>query len=483
MGLSSPGIGSGLDVNSLITKLMSVERQPITVLDTRSTTEQAKLTAYGVLSGTLSSLQQAVRPLTSELTYSGTKATVANSSLFSATSSSSAAPGDYTIKVETLAKAQKLNSAPFGSSSGIIGTGTLTFEFGAYSGGPPTTTFTANPDKVTKTVTIASGGDSLTSIAYAINSANIGVNATVINDGASYYLSISPNDPGVKNALRISVADDDTTDTDSSGLSQLAYNATTGGTTNMTEGVPAKDSKIWIDGVAVNKSLNVITDAIAGVTLNLTAESLTETTLNVRRDTSTIEGYVAALVTAYNTTSTSLASLMAYNATTGQAGILQSEGAVRAVQAQLRSTLSRSISGLTGGLSNLSEIGISFQRDGSLKFDGTKLQTALANPNKSVGALFVGTDSTKGFATRLNEMLDGMLSANGILTSRTEGMTQSLAALAKRKSLLESRMTSIEARYRKQYASLDTLVASMTKTSDYLTQQLATLPGVVSTTK
>jgi flagellar hook-associated protein 2 len=777
--MSSAGIGSGLDVNGIIAKLMSIERQPITQIDNKTTAVQAELTAYGTLKGSLSSFQTAVQSLTSTSTYSATKATVADTAQFSVTSDSTAAPGNYSVQVVKLAKAEKLQSAGFTSSTASIGTGTLTFEFGTYSTSGAVTSFATNTDKKTVSVTIPTGSDSLNSIAEAINAAKTGVSATVLNDGTHSYLSFSPLDPGAANSLRITVSDDDGINSDSTGLSKLAFDKSTGylagsvgfaapnavtinatnnkfdlaldggtattvtipsgnydavnivsvaqtavdtalgagkatvslngsnqlvvasntvpstsvsavigntgyadligvdlstpvtvtssnnqfklaldggtpttvtipdgtylndaasislvqtavdtalggagkatvsldgsnnlvitsntaasasisattgntgsttlfgvslaapnavtissannqfmlavdggtptavtipdgsydaanivsafqtaintavgagkatvslnasnqlvinsaatsglasialtevsgdaglstlfgssglsgsGATQMTESVAPQDAELIIDGVTVKKSTNTLTDAIRGVTLILTKESTTATTVTVTNDNSALSTAVDTLVKAYNTTSGMLKDLLSYDPTTGKAGALQSEGAVRLIQSQLRTTL-QALTGGTG-LKGLSDIGVSFQRDGSLAFNSDKLKTALSDPTKNIKALFIGENSsTDGIANKLNNLLDSFLQGNGTLVARTDGLNLEMVRYARRKSELEIRMTAIETRYRKQYSNLDTLVASMSKTSAYLSQQLANLPTVNS---
>lgn len=591
--LSSAGLGSGLDVTGIVTKLMAIERQPIDLIDTKTTAIEAQLTAYGTLKGSLSSLQTAVQALTSKSTYSATKASVADTEQLGVTSDSTAAPGTYSVQVSQLAKAQKLKSAAFSSSSNSVGSGTLTFDFGTYSTSGGITSFALNTSKKQVTVTIPSGSDSLTAIADSINAAKSGISATVINDGTSSYLSFSPTDPGAANALRIQVDDNDGNDADASGLSRLAFDKRTGYTSgsvdmtgsvavaaassnnkfmvavnggtatevtlpdatydetnivaamqtavdsafggdagvtvslnasnqiviasdatsglasveisgvtgnsglndlfgssgtavssirNLTETVAPQNSIIIVDGVTITKSTNTVTDAVRGLTLSLTKESVTATTVTVATDNTALSSALDAFVKAYNTTAGQLSELLSYNASSGEAGALQGEGTVRSIQAQLRQALQSVFSG-TGGLSSISEIGVSFKRDGTLEFSAAKLSTALSDPTKNVRTLLIGADSTgttDGIANKLDNLLDTFLDSDGTLTTRTEGLNDTVAAYEKRKAALELRMTTIEARLRKQYNALDSLVASMNQTSSYLTQQLANLPGIGS---
>ncbi len=476
--IASPGIGSGLNVNDLVSQIMELERRPITLIETKEVGTKARITAYGSLKSSLASLQTAAKSLATPETFSATKASVANASLLTATTTSTAQAGSYTVEVKSLAKSQKLLSGALSSPAEALGHGSITFEFGTYSGGG----FTANPDKLTKTVDIPSGASSLTEVASAINAARAGVVATVIHDGSAYFLSLSPADSGVANSLRISVDDAvDGNDTDNAGLSRLAYDNTTGGTKNMTEKVAASDAEIVIDSVTVKKPLNVVDDAIAGVTLNLLkAEIGTETTLSIVRDDAAISASVGNFVKAYNDTSKLLGELLAYNSATGVAGALQGEGTVRAIQAQVRGIMRQTVTGLPGGLSGLSELGVTFQRDGTLLFEDYKLQTVLRNPQKDIEALFRGSETSPGIATRMKSLLDSMLATDGLLSARTSGLNDTITGYGTRKTELERRMARIEDRYRAQFTRLDVLVSNMNKTSSFLQQQLDNLPKIGS---
>lgn len=480
--LSSSGLGSGLDVNGIVSKLMDIERQPITNLDAKEVGTKAQITAYGQLKSSLATLQTAAKTLASADTFKTTKATVADATLFSATTTTTAQPGSYSIDVISLATTQKLLSTGYASTSDNVGDGTLTFEFGTYSSAlTPPVTFTNNPDKVTKSVTIPSGASSLADVAGAINNAKIGVSATIINDGTSYYLSVSPADSGAANALRVTADDADGNDTDNAGLSRLAFDKTTGGTQRLTEKIVPADAELKIDGVTIKKPLNVIDDAITGVTLNLTkADPGTPTTMTVARDDTVITTAVSGFVKAYNDAGKIFSELLAYNVQTGETGALQGEGTVRNVQNQIRSALSQALNVLPGQIGSMSELGVTVQRDGTLAFDTFKLQTTLRNPQKDIQGFLAGTDESPGIVKRMGNLLDSMLGSGGMLSARISGLNDRVTSYETQKAALSKRMTAIENRYRKQFTGLDTLVASMNKTSAYLTQQLANLPSISS---
>lgn len=393
-GLSSPGVGSGLDINGLVTKLMDVERTPLNNLDKKEATYQAKISAYGTLKGALSSFQSAVRSLSSSAKFNTVKATPADTSIISANTTSVAKPATYQLEVSSLAQAQKLSMADqdvVADPTAAFGTGTLTIDFGTYTAGTPGS-FEVNADKTAKAITINNNQSSLNGIRDAINDADAGVTASIINDGSGYRLVIASNESGTKNSLRIQVSNDSSpNNTDRTGLSRLAFDPTldSGSGKNMSVALVAKDAVFSIDGITITKPSNTVSDAIQGVTLNLlktTGE--TPTTLTIARDTSGVKTAIDGFVKAYNDAAKTMQDLGGYDATTKTGGILQGDSTLRTMQSQLRSALTQQLGNSDAGLSTLSDIGIAFQRDGSISLDASKLNTVLADSSKNVGALF-----------------------------------------------------------------------------------------------
>lgn len=410
MALSSPGIGSGLDVNGLVSQLMALEQRPLTLINGKEAKLQAQLSAYGSLKGALSSFQSAVSALASPARFTAAKASVADGTLLSASAAASAPAGSHSIEVQTLAQAQKLKSGTFVNLDDAIGSGTLTIQYGTYSGG----NFTLNPDKSAQTIAIPSDASSLAGVRDAINAANAGVSASIVNDGSGFRLVVASKDSGLANALKITVDDDDLNDTDAAGLSLLAYDASTGGTANLTQTVAAQNATAVIDGIAVSKPSSTFTDVIEGVTLTLAKAGTT--TLTVARDTAGIQSAVEAFVKAYNDLNKTLGDLSRYNATTKQSSVLTGDATVRAVQTQLRAVFSTALSSAGGGLTTLSEIGVAFQKDGTLKLDSAKLGTALADPTKDVSTLFAAvgkpTDSLVDFVAATSDTQNGNYAVN-----------------------------------------------------------------------
>src|SRR5690349_19292386 len=299
MSITAPGAGSNLDVNSIVSQLMAVERRPLDLLAQREAGYQAKLSAFGTLKGALSTFQSVMQGLSDPTKFQAVKASAADDSILNATANGKgkAVPGSYSLEVEQLAQQQKVASAGFASLSSVIGSGTLTIQYGTYDSG--TNTFSLNSAKAAQTITIDPSNSTLAGVRDAINAANAGVSATIINDGASNRLVLTAKDTGAANSLRITVSDDDGTNIDSSGLSQLAFDptATAGAGKNLTQVQAAQDAKLQIDGISISKPSNTITDAIEGLTLNLLkANAGSPTTLDVTRDSVGVKSSVEAFV-------------------------------------------------------------------------------------------------------------------------------------------------------------------------------------------
>jgi flagellar hook-associated protein 2 len=418
MALSSPGIGSNLDVNSIVSQLMALERRPLTLLDQKEATFQAQISAFGSLKGALSTFQTALAGLKDVGKFQAYKATIADSGVATVAAANTAGIGSYALEVTQLAQAQKLVALGQTSATAAIGTGTLTFEFGTISGG----TFDSVTGRYTgaafaadgagaKTVTIGASNNTLTGIRDAINAAKIGITASIVNDGSGtpYRLALSVNDPGLARSVKISVAGD-------AALSTLLAHDPAG-TQNLAETVSARNAQLKIDGVAITKATNTISDAIEGVTLNLLkANAGSPTTVAVVRDSGSIKSNVEALVKAYNDVNATIRNLGAYNPATKQGSILQGDFTLISLQSRIRSTLSSALSGIGGAFTNLADIGVAFQKDGTLTLDAAKFQAALEKAPNDIAALFAAvgkaTDGTVSFISATDATKPGRYALN-----------------------------------------------------------------------
>lgn len=434
MGISSPGIGSNLDVNGIVTKLMQVESQPLNLLATKEASYQAKLSAYGSLSGALGSFQNALASLNNPSTFNSLIATPADASIFTASADATAVAGSYNVNVTQLAQAQTLATAGAASSSATIGAGTattLTFQFGTISGGTLTdgvyagASFAQDANQPSGTVTIDNTNNSLQGIRDAINKAGIGVTATIVSDGGTtpYHLVLTSNKTGATSSLKISVQGD-------AAIGAL-LSQDPAGTQNLTQTSAGQNTALTINGIAITSATTTVTGAIQGVTLNVAKTG--STTVSVARNTSAVQAGINGLVKAYNDLNTTIKNLTGYNADTKQGGPLLGDSAAQAVQNRIRGLLASAVTGTSGSLKTLSQIGLSFQKDGTLTLDSTKLQSALANAPGDVAALFsaVGTttDSLVQYTSSTSATAPGT-SAVAIDKLATQGKASGDTALA-----------------------------------------------------
>lgn len=280
-----------------------------------------------------------------------------------------------------------------------------------------TTTFTPNTT-TSKTVTIDPTNNTLQGIRDAINTANIGVTASIVNDGSAspYRLVLSSNTLGAANSMKITVAGD-------AALSSLLSNDPTG-TQNLSEMVTAKNAAIVVDGISVSKASNTISDVIPGVTLNLLKPTTSTATVSVSQDTATVQTSIQSFVKTYNDLSTTIKNLTAYNATTKQAAILQGDSAIRSLKSQIDKMLSNSVATAAGSLTSLSQIGVSRQTDGTLAIDSTKLSDALSAKFSDVAGLFSAygktSDSLVTFKTASTSTVPGNYAVD-VTTLATQG--------------------------------------------------------------
>lgn len=393
MALSSPGIGSNLDVNSIVQQLMAVEAQPLTTLAKKEAAFQAKISAFGSLSGTLGSFQSALNNLSDPAKFQSLTASTSDAEIATASAASTASSGSYNINVTALAQAQTVASAGQVSTTAAIGSGattTLTFQFGTIGGGttstdgiyPIGTTFTQDAEQATGTVTIDSSNNSLQGIRDAINKAGIGVTASIIADGSDTpnRLVLTSSKTGASSSMKITVSGD----TALQGL--LAYNPADAAGQKLTESSTAADTELTVNGIAITSATKTVTDSIQGVTINVIKEG--STTLSVSRDTATMTSTINAFVKAYNDVNKTLKDLTAYNPETKAAGPLIGDATVRSIQVELRKMLTTPIPELSGSFRTLSDIGIAFQKDGSLAADADKLKKAITDKPAEVAALF-----------------------------------------------------------------------------------------------
>jgi len=478
--ISNLGVGSGLDLSSLLDQLTQSEQVPLTAIQQQQASYQTKLSAYGTLQSMLGAFQGSAKALSDPSFFNATTASASNSSVLSAIGSTSAVPGTYAINVTALAQAQSLVSTGQASQTTAVGTGTIHIDFGSISGGTLDTntssatygkysgaSFTANSGSTGVDITIDSSNNSLQGIRDAINKANAGVTASIINDGSGtpYRLVLTSDKTGATNSMRLSVNE---TDGGTALSSLLDYNPA--GTQNLQQSVTAQDAQMTVNNIAIKSASNQVSGAIQGVTLSLAQTGTTSVT--VQRDTTSIQNGLQSFVTAYNNLQNSAASLSAYNASTKTASPLTGDGTLRSIQNQIRSVLNtpQGASG-TNAINTLGQIGISFQTDGTLALDTSKLNSALSTNAAGVAALFGNTDGKSGYGNQITNLVTTLTSSTGTLTAATAGVNQTLKDLSAQYTATQSHVNDTIAIYKAQFQQLDVLMSQMQSTSSYLTQQ------------
>lgn len=434
MAIVSGGIGSGLDVNGLVSQLMALERRPLNLLQARKGDFNNQLSAYGRIKSDLDAFRSAASALKSTGSFDLFKAASGDEKLLTATASASASTGPHTINVTSLARAeiQVANTGYSGTSSALNLTGNLTFAFG-------TSNFSVD----------VTAGATLADIQSAINtaSANTGVTASILNDGTANgnRLVLTAKNSGTDNAVTVG------------GSLAAGF--------GFAVKVAAANAIIDVDGVlGIQKQSNTVTDVIPGVSLQLKGEGTT--TVTVTRDNDEIAKKVTAFVDAYNKLATTIGDLRK------KGGVLEADGAARSVLGELQAEFNTALSVSGNAYRYLAEVGVTFGKDGKLSLDKSAFNSALDKNLSGVTALFA--DATQGFATRLYNRANGMLQSDGLIDSREDGLNERIRFTDNNMDQLKVRLENVERRFRAQFAALDSLVGSLQQTSSFLTSQLRT---------
>lgn len=467
--ISSPGIGSGLDVNTIVSKLMTIEQQPLTALAKKEAAYQSDISAYGTLRSKLSALHDASAALVPAIgqnaydKFATFSASVADGTIASATTSGSTAIGSYSLEVRSLAQALGVASRTYagGTSSPVANlvnpgdTANIAITLGGQ----------------TTNVVIGQSNNTLAGVRDAINAAGAGVTASIINSTGGSQLVITSTSTGAANEFSISgdVADLNFTPGSSSAYDPQNPPASGQGMAYLQRGA---DASVLFNGIQVTSSSNTFTNIVDGLNLTVQKQSAsgTPTTVSVSRSSSGLTTQLQAFIKTYNDLNSSIHSLGSYDATTKQAGALNGDSTLRSIQSQLRAVINSTPTSLAGApLQRLSDIGVSVQKDGSLALDTTKLQKALDNNTGAVANLVAA------YGKSFSDASTSMTGSGGIIASRTDGINRMIKNIGNQRDALNVRLTQIEANYRAQFNALDTLVASMNQTSTYLQQQLAAL--------
>ena len=439
--ISSPGIGSGLDVRSIVTQLVELERRPITLLQQTNAKLTTRLSSFGLIQSYMGNLQSVAAQLSKATEFWGrVSATSSDAASVGVSAPTATTPASYSVEVTSLASAQSLSSAAGAiTDSANVGAGTLTIT----RGGTPVA------------ITVADG-TSLAALREQINAAQAGVNAAIVQDSGGPRLVLTGSDTGLGNSVTVGV---------SGATGQLAALAWPGA---MTEDRPAANAVLKINGMQISAASNKLANVVDGLTLTLVKPTTTPVQVSVGTDTASLRKGVTDFVNAYNEVSRYLSTQTRYDESSKSAGALQGDRAAVGLQTGLRN-LTQQPSAASVTFSRLSDLGLEVQRDGTIKINDSKLDAAMANPAE-VAKAFSTVDT--GFGQRFKALTDAVVASDGPLTSRTSGLRESLRRNEKDQQRLEDRVARVQERITRQYSALDANLNRLNGLGSYVQQQI-----------
>jgi flagellar hook-associated protein 2 len=455
--ISFGGLGNGIDFGQVIDQLVKVGRLPIDQLNTQKNTLQSKLTDYGSVTDKLLALQAAGDSLRLPTAFDQATTTVSDPTALTVSSASTAPPGSYLVKVTQLAQSHQITNkaakAVASPTTDIVSGASATFTFRVGTGTNQTVTLSATA--------------TLEDLQTGINDLGSGVTASIVNAGSettpAYRVILTATASGASNGVTI-VADGTTLD--------FANGSGTGGVDTL----HAAQDAIAILGdptqnpVTLQRSSNVITDAIPDVTLSLTKTTGSSTvSVNVTRDNGAVKDNIKKFVAAYNDIVTFVNKKTAYDVTTKTGALLHNETSVKGFVSQIRQALSAPISGLTT-YSSVGEIGFKTERDGAITVDDAKLDSVLSTNYKAVKSLFINQTGVAGVAQRVNAAIDAIDDVStGSLTGRKNSLTSQINRLTDQISRKETAISAYEEQLKIQYARLDSLLSQLKGQTNFLT--------------
>lgn len=441
MAITAAGVGSGLDINGIVSQLMSLERRPLFQLERKIDSYETQLSAYGKVRSALSAFGTAMEGLSSLDKFQVYAADSSDEDVLTASADSSVTSGVFSMEVTRLAQNHKL-----GSSQSILKADTFS--------GNLSVTVDGN------TMNVSTDGLTLEGIRDKINSdeTNPGVTATVINTGGdNQTLILTSEESGTAKAITVdeTAVNNVTQGVNGSALGLSMLNRDKDGV--VLSGVSQLDAEYKIDGITLTSASNEASGAIEGITLNLKA--LGSSTLNISRDTEAIKESAQEFVDAYNALRSTLNDL----ATDELAG----DSSIRSLQDTIRNVYNSASSGFSGTFTSLAQLGITTDvSSGELRLDSNMFEDALDTDFDSVAQLFA--NDTNGYAFKLAEIADSLSGENGVVKSREEGLRSRISYSEDRVLSMEARLELTETALRAKYASLDSLIGSMQSTMQFV---------------
>ena len=447
MSISAMGIGSGLDLGGLVAQLVAAEREPQEQrLKRREVDIQARISAFGSIRGGLSALETVLGKLVA--LQQGRTAASTDSNRIEVSARPEATTGSYSIQVNQMATAQSLASGRFADADAQLGSGTLTVQVGS---GPPAA------------IEINSENNSLRGVRDAINAADAGVQASIVNDGEGARLVLSAAKTGAGQAISITVSGNGAGD-----LGRLA-------TANLTETVAGRNAEVVVNGLPVTSASNRLDDTVEGLTLELkgTTEPGAPITVTVGQDRAAVRDALEEFVQAYNGVVGTVRDLSRVNPETQEGAALVGDSTLRSIQSRLAVALQHSGTDPDARFTNLVNLGVRSDRNGGLSLDETVLDRAMDEDFRGVIAL------VNEVSTGLRDSVKGFTEAGGLLDSRTDGLQTRMRGIDRQREALDLRIERLEARLVRQFSAMDALVGQLQNTSQFLDQQLGALNAML----
>ncbi len=460
--ISSPGVGSQLDVKSIVTQLVALEKRPLDGLKLQAATVQTKVSAFGQIKSLVSALADAAGTLNSLTTYNAVSTRSSNTAAVTASAIGGTAANSFSIKVDSLAKAQSTASGALLPVGGALGQGTLRLQLGKWTLVPVSFTpqSSAGPVDI-----VVSASDTVSDVASKINGSSAGVSATVLNDASGQRLLLRSRSTGEAAGFELSVAaDGDGNTADAAGLSRLVVGSTI---------QYGADAKIKVNDIPVSSGTNTFADVVSGVTLTAVATTSTDVDITVEPNRTVLKDAVDSFVKAFNAINQMLNDLTKYDPATKAAGLLQGDSTAIGLQNALRGILQSTTTGST--YKRLADIGITQQLGGGLAVAGAKLDAALANGDE-VKKLFKadnGNVLTNGVAMKFKAFSTGLLATDGLFSSKDASLKRSLDLNAREQTQVNAKAARVEASLYRRYNALDVQLNSLSSLNSYITQQVA----------
>jgi flagellar hook-associated protein 2 len=443
MAITAAGVGSGLDIEGIVSQLMNLERRPLIALEQRESQFRAELSAFGRLKSSISDFQDAMQGLASLDKFRVYSTSSSDEDVLTASADSNAAAGTYALQIDRLAQNHKQATSEFADTD--------TF------GGAPGDSLTLSVGADSLIVDLSTA-KTLSELRDAINDAaeNPGVSATIINTGSGVQrLVLTADESGYDSRVQLSYGGTlgagtfnfGTLNTDADGLTL--------------SDLSQLDASFSIDGIALTAASNSVSGVVDGITFEFKQTGSANLTLN--RDTDKITEAATTFVDAYNKLQSTMNTL--------SSGDLQGDSVIRSVQRQLRAVVNDPPTGLSGSFSTLSAVGITTDpKTGELQLDETEFKAALGDDFAGVSELFANDD--QGYAFRFEAVAGSLLDIDGFIESREDGLNDRIKRVEADQLDMEYRLELREKALRAQYAALDSLVGRLNSTSQFLFQQL-----------